>query len=160
MKKCLITVLIILTILRLFTFRFYEDMYAVEVHELLRTIPSPNNKYELQVYVNHGNATAAELAVIDVISKDGSLNRRIFKGPMPDHGDVETRLQVIWESEDIVNICGHRIDVRKDVYNFSTASKEDRLFIKVENIVIITAYAITILVWYKKKKKSKSISIN
>ena len=142
MKKCLITVLIILTILRLFTFRFYEDMYAVEVHELLRTIPSPNNKYELQVYVNHGNATAAELAVIDVISKDGSLNRRIFKGPMPDHGDVETRLQVIWESEDI------------------TASKEDRLFIKVENIVIITAYAITILVWYIKRRKSKSISIN
>ena len=79
---------------------------------------------------------------------------------MPDHGDVETRLQVIWESEDIVNICGHRIDVRKDVYNFSTASKEDRLFIKVENIVIITAYAITILVWYIKRRKSKSISIN
>ena len=93
-------------------FFLFFDISHFTGHDLIKTVDSPDGKYEIVVYRNNGGATVDYALLCSVRSTANGKEKNIYW----DYPYQEPVIQ--WENNNVVVINGHSLDVKKDTYDY------------------------------------------
>ena len=113
LKKTLVfLILVLLLAVAYLIFFLFFDISHFTGQDIVKTVDSPDAKYEIVVYRNNGGATVDYALLCSVRSTDSGKEKNIYW----DYPYQEPVIQ--WENNNVVVINGHSLDVKKDTYDY------------------------------------------
>ncbi len=89
---------------------FFNSIQRIKPDELISTLENENGRYEARAYLQNGNATVATSVLVQILDKKTDRKKNIY---------LEYRCDVVemkWMDENVIEINGTALDVRKDTY--------------------------------------------
>ena len=156
--KALILVALILIIIRLVLWYYFEDINRIKSGEYIKSVDSPNNEYTLKEYCNNGGATTAFAYLVTCRNNDSGKVRNIFwyydsKGAYDNHYG----LKIEWLNNSIVKIGNIKVNADKGTYDWRV-NKNDSMKITFVFLIIYCIISLVFCFIYIRIKQKNNLS--
>ncbi|MGG0369808.1 DUF5412 family protein [Priestia endophytica] len=108
----LATLIVLIAIAGGLIYYFFFSMAHLPEGELMKKSTSPNNEYTVEFYKSDGGATTSFSVRGELLEKGEKDGKNIYWDYKVDDAKVK------WETNKIININGHKLDVTEDIYDY------------------------------------------
>ncbi|MFD3449374.1 DUF5412 domain-containing protein [Microbacteriaceae bacterium 4G12] len=120
-RKVLLVLLITFLIFSVFIYWKFFSMQGVPKGELIRTVQSPDGKYELKTYFHDGGSLSSDAARGELVNKSSHRAKTIYWN----YPDQDPHIE--WINNHIVKIGDQTLDVSKNqVYDWRGKEKHSK----------------------------------
>ena len=109
----------ILCIVTLYLYNVYTSLTSIEGirgEELIKTVSSPDGKYEAKVYLNNGGATVDDAILVTLVDLNTKEQKNIYWNYPCDDAQIE------WISDKKIKINDIILNISDEIYDYREVS--------------------------------------